>query len=816
MGYDVFISYNTADQKIAEAACHFIEQRRLRCFIAPRNITEIDWADNLYAAIESSKAFVIIVSENSNNSREVAKELSLATRISDYIFPFRIDSADLSGRMNYHLAPFHWIDAVTPPLEQRLNELADRVAAVMSGREGNFELGAQSGNRNRDIMRLVGDTVSPRPDFLGRDGELEELHEMLQRNNAVFLTGMGGIGKSEIAKAYACAHQDIYYVQRFATYETDLLHLIASDSAIPVSNLQQASAAGGQGETTEEYFQRKMSILRSVVNENTLLIIDNFDVEDDPHMEQVLSLPCKQIWTSRTDFSIYGYETIKVGPMANAEDLVTLMQKTDKRYTSPEDQAAVREIIELLDHHTLAVSLTAAQMNADRILPRKMLAQLQQHGLKIKTRGSFSRRKGEKAATAYQFIKALFDFSHCSEDACNILRYLACMPLEGVTVDLFMECCGVESFDDIRRLLDLNWVQLDEESDVLSLHMLIREMVWEQLQPDLDNCAPMLNGAMAWAKNAWNKQYEENHLHSSIIFSLLEVFPAPGIEWLDCFEELATFAWIMGRFDLSERCELHLYALCEEHYGAIHKQSGKQALRVAAVYHNQGDYAKARPWYEKGLRVQEAIDPDSLEAYTARQKVARSDAQLERYEDALPAFEKNLDIVKRHFAAFTGEGSALLKMQRHLSSAQKNLAQLYSRIDRGEEALPIAMEAYELSKLDTEEPSLVIYSLITLVCVYQSLGEYEKAIAYAETALEDTIRYHGANRIDALYLHEVIGDLLARQGRFSEACERYTLALVTREKNLPADTAALARLEKKLTCAEEGKAHQIPEIIMWV
>jgi tetratricopeptide (TPR) repeat protein len=126
------------------------------------------------------------------------------------------------------------------------------------------------------------------------------------------------------------------------------------------------------------------------------------------------------------------------------------------------------------------------------------------------------------------------------------------------------------------------------------------------------------------------------------------------------------------------------------------------------------------------------------------------------------------------------------------------------------------MEAYELSKLDTEEPSLVIYSLITLVCVYQSLGEYEKAIAYAEAALEDTIRYHGANRIDALYLHEVIGDLLARQGRFSEACERYTLALVMREKNLPADTAALARLEKKLTCAEEGKAHQIPEIIMWV
>lgn len=816
MGYDVFISYNSNDQKIAEAACHFIEKRRLRCFIAPRDICESDWADNLYKAIESSTAFVIIVSKESNNSKEVAKELSLATRISDYIFPFRIDSAELSGRMNYHLAPFHWIDAVTPPIEKRLNELADRIANILQREDGNFDCDGQTTNRNHSTMRLMGDTVVPRPDFLGRDGELETLHEMLQQSNVVFLTGMGGIGKSEIAKAYAQAHQDLYYVERFATYETDLLHLIASDSAFPVSNLQQASASGGQGETTEDYFQRKMEILRSVVNANTLLIIDNFDVENDPYMEQVCSLPCKQIWTSRTDFSIYGYETLEIGPMANTEDLVTLVQKLDKRYAKPEDQAAIREIIDLLDHHTLAVSLMAAQMKADCILPRKMLAQLQQSGLKIKTRGKFSRKTGGKMETAYQFIQALFDFSHLDASACDILRYLACMPREGTTVDLFMECCGVEDFDDIRRLLDLHWVQLDQETDMLSLHMLIREMVWEQLKPNLDNCAPMLEGAMAWATNAWNKHYEENHVHSSIIFSLLETFPTPDIRWLDCFEELATFAWIMGRFDLSERCELHLYQLCAEHYGTIHVKSGNQALRVAAVYHNQGDYGKARPWYEKGLQVQESIDPDSLEAYTARQKVARSNAQLGHYQEALPAFEKNLEVVRHHFDNFTGSGSALMRMQRHLSSAQKNLAQLYSCMGRGEEALPIALEAYETSKTDTEECSLVIYSLITLVCVYQSLGEYEKAVAHAKTALEETIRYHGENRIDVVFLQETIGDLLVRQERFAEAEEQYTLALVKREKHFPADINALMRLEEKLTCTQERRIPQMPNMIMWV
>ncbi len=139
MGYDVFISYNSQDRHIAEAACHYIEERRLRCFIAPRDITEPDWAGNITTAIKSSKAFVIIVSENSIPSNEVAKEISLATRVSDYIFPFRIDNAELNGRMNYHLSAFHWIDAVTPPMEKRLDELADRIAAALQEKVSNPE-----------------------------------------------------------------------------------------------------------------------------------------------------------------------------------------------------------------------------------------------------------------------------------------------------------------------------------------------------------------------------------------------------------------------------------------------------------------------------------------------------------------------------------------------------------------------------------------------------------------------------------------------------------------------------------------------------
>ncbi|MBP3370963.1 MAG: toll/interleukin-1 receptor domain-containing protein, partial [Clostridia bacterium] len=413
MQYDVFISYNTCDKLIADAVCHYIESRRLRCFIAPRDIKESDWAGSITNAIENARAFVIVVSEHSLASNEVAKEITLATQNSSFIFPFRIDESELKGRMKYHLSAFHWIDAVTPPMEQRLEELADRVAHALQSEEDNYESGAFVDSVNRMKKRLIGKPISPRGEFIGRTKELDQIDELFASGeHAVFLCGMGGIGKSEIAKAFAKRHAAEFTTAVFASYQTDLLHLIASDQAIRVENLKQASAAGGQGESTQDYYDRKMDVLRGLVDEHTLIIIDNFDVEDDEKLADVMDLPCKLIFTSRTDFSSMGMPTVQVGPMDDFEDLFTLFQKiVGKTYTKEEDKQAVRDIIRLLDCHTYAVSLTAAQMKAGFIKPQKMLSQLQEEGLNIKTRSVFSHNTGDAKSTAYQYMQALFDFS---------------------------------------------------------------------------------------------------------------------------------------------------------------------------------------------------------------------------------------------------------------------------------------------------------------------------------------------------------------------------------------------------------------------
>ncbi len=72
------------------------------------------------------------------------------------------------------------------------------------------------------------DSEVPKPcrHFIGRDKELEELYTMLEENRHVFLCGIAGIGKSELAKAYAKRYikqyTNILYVEYTGNLHQDI------------------------------------------------------------------------------------------------------------------------------------------------------------------------------------------------------------------------------------------------------------------------------------------------------------------------------------------------------------------------------------------------------------------------------------------------------------------------------------------------------------------------------------------------------------------------------------------------------------------
>ena len=124
MAHDVFISYSTVNKSIADALCAKLENDKIRCWIAPRDITPGSmWAKSINDAIESCKVLVLIFSNYVNSSDQVIREVELAFNNRKFVIPFRIDDAKPTGGMGYYLATTHWIDALTPPLEKQMEYL---------------------------------------------------------------------------------------------------------------------------------------------------------------------------------------------------------------------------------------------------------------------------------------------------------------------------------------------------------------------------------------------------------------------------------------------------------------------------------------------------------------------------------------------------------------------------------------------------------------------------------------------------------------------------------------------------------------------
>jgi hypothetical protein len=132
MAHDVFISYSANDKPIADAMCSTLESNGLRCWIAPRDILPgMDWGGSIIDAIATSRVMVLVLSSNSNTSSQVKREVERATNKDVIVIPFRIEDVSLSKSLEYQLSSTHWMDAVTPPIEEHLQTLAEKIRQLL-------------------------------------------------------------------------------------------------------------------------------------------------------------------------------------------------------------------------------------------------------------------------------------------------------------------------------------------------------------------------------------------------------------------------------------------------------------------------------------------------------------------------------------------------------------------------------------------------------------------------------------------------------------------------------------------------------------
>lgn len=106
---DIFISYSSNDEQIANEMCAFFEKEKLGCWIAPRNI-EVgkEYGGEIIKGIEESKVFFLCLTKSSNESQHVLREVERAVNRKMPIVVYQYEETNLSKSMEYFLASTQW------------------------------------------------------------------------------------------------------------------------------------------------------------------------------------------------------------------------------------------------------------------------------------------------------------------------------------------------------------------------------------------------------------------------------------------------------------------------------------------------------------------------------------------------------------------------------------------------------------------------------------------------------------------------------------------------------------------------------------
>ncbi len=154
MEQDVFISYSSKNKQTAGEICQILEQKKIKCWIAPRDILHGEEYGNIIpVAIKKARVFIIVFSEYAQLSRWVKSETLIAFDSGKIIIPFKIDETQPIGQMEMYLKGSHWIDAY-PNIEQSYENLVKDVHALLLNRKTDL-LAISKKKTNKPILYIV-------------------------------------------------------------------------------------------------------------------------------------------------------------------------------------------------------------------------------------------------------------------------------------------------------------------------------------------------------------------------------------------------------------------------------------------------------------------------------------------------------------------------------------------------------------------------------------------------------------------------------------------------------------------------------------
>ena len=636
------------------------------------------------------------------------------------------------------------------------------------------------------------------PFFLGREELLARLRRQFLASQTVDLSqpqamsGLGGIGKTQIALEYA---------YRYAQDYQAVFWVRADSRDTLAAGLLEIARAVNLPERDERDQTAIVAAVKAWLSQHSgwLLILDNAD--DLTLLPDFLPAPTRGHLLLTTRAQALGGLAHRIEVHVLDQDAATLLVLRRAGLLAPDallaearqdEQQGGAELSRQLGGLPLALDQAGAYLEETACGLQHYLELYKSHRAELlHHRGGWMLDHPDSIATTWSLSFASIE--QRSAVAADILRVCALLHPDAIPEELFLQgaahlgpaLAAIETdplgFNNALAIIqNYSLLRRSSQERTLSMHRVVQAVLTDRMTRQerdqwIDRVIATLNVLFPEVRNQGWEQWSQCGRLLPHALTITATAQQHNLELASLLTKMADYLLQRAQYQQAEPLYQRALSLYDERMPNYeHPQVAFPLNGLADLYRELGHYEQAEPLYQRALRFwEQANDSRQTEIPSPLNNLAILYQEQGRHEQAEQLLLQALSFDEQIFGP---EHPAI-------ASLLNNLAIIYGEQGRLEQAKQLLLRALRLDEqqFGPEHPE-VAFSLTNLADLYLKQGRYEQAEPLYQRALSIREQMLGSEHPQVAFPLHGLATLYREQGRFEQAEPLYRRTLAIRQQ----------------------------------
>jgi nucleoside phosphorylase/tetratricopeptide (TPR) repeat protein len=617
------------------------------------------------------------------------------------------------------------------------------------------------------------------PRFVGRQDEIMKLEELLAVQDGprrVAITGLGGVGKTQVAL-------EVAYRIRFQDTECSVFWIACTSHAMVEQAFQSIAQTLGllDGKPADVKEQVKI-YLSSEHAERWLLIFDNAD-DTEMWLEANDTTPALEDFLPQSEQGLILFTTrnqklaMKLAPFSivripdlDRETAFQILRKTLANENLLKDNIAAATLLEHLAFLPLAITQASAYIIENNISLSDYLALLreqEQDAVELLSEdfrdpGRYNDIQNPVIAT---WLISFKQIQHQNRSAADFLSFMACIDPRNIPQSLLpLQRTKKQRLDALGILNAYSFT--NSQGTEINMHRLVHIATRNWLRNNnifghwVQRVADRMQDVFPDSHHT-NRGLWREYLPHALALVHDNEFTEQQEQHINLIQNIADCLASDGRYTESEVLYSKLLKLAQRKHGAEHPSTLTSMANMASTYRNQGRWNDAEKLDVQVMETRKTVlgakHPDTLSSMANLASTYRNQG---RWNDA-----EKLDM-----QVMETRKTVLGAKHPNTLTSMANLAATYRNQGRYNEAEKLEVQVMETSKivLGAEHPDTLTI-MANLAATYRNQGRWNDAEKLEVQVMETSKTVLGAEHPDTLTIMANLAATYRNQGRWNDA-----------------------------------------------